>query len=162
MTGLGEGLRAPAGKLLRAATLVAVAAFLFRIDFLLSVAALLVLLWAVSVWWPDRALRNVHTQRAHPRRIFHDEEATVTLTVRNDGRLPLPWLEVSDVVPFDLNLVVGGGRHPCRRRLRDPAPPGSHLGGDRVGRIPQDRAGRPELVVGASPCPGAANGDTAL
>ena len=110
MTGLGEGLRAPAGKLLRAATLVAVAAFLFRIDFLLSVAALLVLLWAVSVWWPDRALRNVHTQRAHPRRIFHDEEATVTLTVRNDGRLPLPWLEVSDVVPFDLNLVVGGGR----------------------------------------------------
>lgn len=68
----------------------------FYLLFVLVVAQL-------AAWiWVRAAARGVRWSRSVPRAAFPDETVEVAITVRNEGRVPIPWLLVSESVPADL------------------------------------------------------------
>ncbi|MDH3517982.1 MAG: DUF58 domain-containing protein [Acidimicrobiia bacterium] len=91
-------------SLLRPAVTVAVIAFVARVDGAIGIAVALAVL-GVAVWsYPPLMLRSVEVARAHPKRVFHGEAVDIEYSALNRGRLPVPWLSVSDPVPFDLGI----------------------------------------------------------
>ncbi len=89
-------------RLLRPAIAVAVVAGLVRVEPVLGIAAGLGVWAALSWWYPTRSLASVEVTRSHPDRVFHGEVVPVRLEAVNTGRLPVPWVTVTDPVPFDL------------------------------------------------------------
>jgi uncharacterized protein (DUF58 family) len=89
-------------RLLRPAIAVAVVALLVRVEPVLGISGGLAI-WAAFTWWyPSRSLGSVEVVRSHPDRVFHGEQVPVVLEAVNRGRLPVPWVSVTDPVPFDL------------------------------------------------------------
>jgi len=85
-----------------AGVVAAVLAVFYAINSLFALAAGLVLIWLASRILPDRALQQVDIDRTYPTRLFHGETAEVGILVTNRGRLPVPWLSLTESVPFDL------------------------------------------------------------
>jgi uncharacterized protein (DUF58 family) len=85
-----------------AGLLAALLAALYAVNSLFALAAALVLFWIASRILPDRSLRQVEIERVYPTRLFHGETAQAELRITNQGRLPVPWLFLTEAVPFDL------------------------------------------------------------
>ena len=85
-----------------AAVVAAVLAVFYAVNSLFVLAAGLVVIWIGARFLPDRALRQIEIRRTYPARIFHGETAEVEIQVSNRGRLPVPWLSLTETVPFDL------------------------------------------------------------
>jgi uncharacterized protein (DUF58 family) len=85
-----------------AAVVAAVLAAFYAVNSLSALAAGLVFIWIAARILPDRALRQVEIKRTYPTRIFHGETAEVEVLVSNRGPLPVPWLSLTEAVPFDL------------------------------------------------------------
>ena len=79
-------------------------ALLLGIDFIFYIIYVLAGIYAWSLWLTPRAFRNLHVERAFNDHTFHGERVTVTLTLRNEGRLPLPWIQAVESVPPELSL----------------------------------------------------------
>lgn len=90
--------------LIRPAVLVLVIAALTRVDGAIGIAAALGALGAVAWFYPRRSLRLIEVQRDHPRRVFHGESVEIAYTIANRAGLPVPWVSISDPVPFDLGI----------------------------------------------------------
>lgn len=89
-------------RLLRPAIAVAAVSLLVRVEPVLGIAGALAA-WAAIIWWyPVRSLASVEVVRVHPDRVFHGEPVPVRLEAFNRGRLSVPWVTVTDPVPFDL------------------------------------------------------------
>ncbi len=58
---------------------------LLRENFIFTVVYLLAGAYALSRWWSRKALASITAQRKFPRRLFLEEEAPVTLILRNIG-----------------------------------------------------------------------------
>lgn len=86
------------------ALLLLVVAFLLRVDFVFYILYVLVGVFLWSRWATPRALRNLIASRTYRRRAFLGEQVEVTLTLRNKGRLALPWVEFHESVPPELRL----------------------------------------------------------
>ena len=80
----------------------AVLAVLYAINSLFALAAALAMIWIGSRLLPKLALKQVEVDRVYPTRIFHGETAEVELRVSNRGPLPVPWMALTETVPFDL------------------------------------------------------------
>lgn len=106
-------------------------ALALRVDPLFSVVWFLLGLYALARLWTRRAARDVQIRRRFVDHAFHGDQVKVDLAVRNNGRLPIPWLEISESVPLELKTastpaqVVTLGPHKerhlryvlsCRRR----------------------------------------------
>lgn len=68
---------------------------------LMALGATLLVIYAVSAWWRNNALRGVFYRRTFDRtRVFPGEPVTMTIHVSNQKRLPLSWLRFDDHVPL--------------------------------------------------------------
>jgi uncharacterized protein (DUF58 family) len=73
---------------------------LLREGQLFVIACVLLLVAGVSYVWQRYCLSGVSYQRTlQQQRAFFGEQVGLTLEVRNDKPLPLPWVEVEDTVP---------------------------------------------------------------
>lgn len=77
-------------------------AIILRIDFFFTIAYLFVLLFLFARLWIGRSLAQVQFQRRYTPRAFSGDEVEVQVTVRNHGRLPVPWLHVHESLPVEL------------------------------------------------------------
>jgi uncharacterized protein (DUF58 family) len=77
-------------------------AALLRIDTYFTVLYLLALTYILGRTWARRAMQQIETRRQLVNRAFPGEEIPVSLTVTNDGWLPVPWVEIHDSLPVDL------------------------------------------------------------
>lgn len=73
-----------------------VLAALLRIDFFFTILYLFVGVYVALRVWSRRALRHLHVERSLPERVFLGEHITVTLTLKNKSRLPVPWLMLNE------------------------------------------------------------------
>ncbi|MFW6097304.1 MAG: DUF58 domain-containing protein [Chloroflexota bacterium] len=68
---------------------------------LMALGATLLVIYGVSAWWRDNALRGVYYRRTFDRtRVFPGEPVRMTIHVSNQKRLPLSWLRFDDHVPL--------------------------------------------------------------
>jgi uncharacterized protein (DUF58 family) len=88
---------------LRLGALFAVIAVVYALNAVTGVAVFLVLLAAYCARMPLAALDWVDLERKAPRRLFLGESGTVQVEVKNRGRLPVTWLSITDLIPFDLS-----------------------------------------------------------
>lgn len=79
-----------------------VIALVLRIDLYFTVVWFLLGLYGLSRLWTQRAVRHLQAERQFVDHAFTGDEVRVGLTLRNTGRLPIPWIEVSESVPVDL------------------------------------------------------------
>jgi len=73
-------------------------------DFIFTVIYLIAGAYALSRWWSRKALANITVHREFPSRLFLEEEALVTLTLRNQGWLPVVWIRLNDSLPMNLSV----------------------------------------------------------
>ncbi len=77
----------------------------FRQPLLLIIGLLAVLVLLTAQVWARYCLSNLHvTRNLSEKRVLFGEEITLTLTIENAKVLPLPWLEIEDVVPNAFNV----------------------------------------------------------
>src|SRR5215216_4281117 len=81
--------------------LLLIASFM-RGDFALTLVYLVVGALAAGVWWSRRAIAQVRTERHFHTHAFLGERIPIDLHVKNNGWLPLPWLELRETLPVAL------------------------------------------------------------
>ena len=74
-----------------------------RDDFALTLIYLLVGALLLGTWWSRRSLSQVRHNRYFNKHAFLGEKVQVDLHVKNDGWLPLLWLNVQDALPVALS-----------------------------------------------------------
>ncbi len=77
-------------------------AALLRIDTYFSLVYLLAAAYVLGRVWSRQSMRQLKTQRRLINRAFPGETIPVALEVRNDGWLPVPWVEMHDSLPVDM------------------------------------------------------------
>ncbi len=136
--------------------LLLVVAVLLRVDFFFTVIYFLVAVVVLSRLWAGRAAGRLRAERRFVPRAFTGDTLTVELAVRNEGWLPVPWLEINESVPVQLQTVPFGRqvvslgpreRHACpytlacRRRGYYPLGPVHLRTGDLLGLARRDLTG---------------------
>ncbi len=80
-------------------------ALIFRQPLLLVVGLLGLLVLVTADIWGKYCLNNLRFQRElSEKRVLFGEEITMAVAIENSKLLPLPWLEVEDVIPGGLNI----------------------------------------------------------
>jgi uncharacterized protein (DUF58 family) len=82
-----------------------VLATLLRLDFIFYIVYVVAAIYAWSRWYPSRAFRKLNFERQFTDHAFLGERIQVTLTFRNEGWLPIPWLQVAESVPPELSRL---------------------------------------------------------
>jgi uncharacterized protein (DUF58 family) len=131
-----------------------IASFL-RVDVFFTVVYLLLAVYILSRLWTRRAVVQLCAERRFTARAFPGEQVAVELSVRNDGWLPVPWVEIHESLPVQLvappfyREVISLGPHEerrftyqltCRRRGYHPLGPLTMRTGDLLGIMPQSVA----------------------
>lgn len=91
-------------------------AVLLRVDFFFTVAYFLFGLWVLARLWTRSAVDHLRAGRRFGDHAFTGDTVEVELTLRNTGWLPLPWLEVGEGLPVQLQTT------PFQRRVVSLAP----------------------------------------
>ena len=79
-----------------------VLAALLRIDTYFSLVYLLAAAYVFGRIWSRQSMRQLQTGRRLVSRAFPGESIEVELLVRNNGWLPIPWVEMHDSLPVDM------------------------------------------------------------
>lgn len=79
-------------------------AFFLRVDFIFYILYVAAGIFLWSRWSTDRALRNVVASRDYRQRAFLGETVEIKLTLVNNSRLSIPWIQFSESVPPELRL----------------------------------------------------------
>jgi len=77
-------------------------ALLFRVDFVFYIVYLTVGIYLWSIWYTPRALRSLTVKRSYSSHAYLGESTNITLTIENRSRLPIPWLQLDESVPVQL------------------------------------------------------------
>jgi uncharacterized protein (DUF58 family) len=85
-------------------------AALLRVDFFFTLAYLFFAVYVLSRLWSGRALPQLTIKREFVRRAFHGDEVPVTVTLRNDGRLPVTWVQARESLPVELGVPARQNR----------------------------------------------------
>ncbi len=90
-------------------------AFLLRVDFVFYIIYVFVGVYAWSRWVIPRTVKNLHSGRTYASHSFWGEVVPITIHLQNVGRLPMPWVRVTESVAVQLrqgapvNTVVALG-----------------------------------------------------
>ncbi|MCB0037494.1 MAG: DUF58 domain-containing protein [Anaerolineales bacterium] len=79
-------------------------AFLLRVDFIFYIIYVCIGVYGWSRWYTPRILKNLAIKRQFADHAFLGETVEVTLEVKNDNRLPVPWLEMSESMAVELAM----------------------------------------------------------
>lgn len=82
--------------------LILLVAVLLRVNFIFTVVYFLAAIYILSRLWVRRASRNLRVERNFSDRAFRNDLVEVTLRVRNNGWLPIPWLRITESMPVQL------------------------------------------------------------
>lgn len=85
------------------AIVIAFTAVVYAVGALAGVALFLILLAFYATRVPVSALDWVVVERKAPSRLFLGEAGEVEVLAKNEGRLPVTWMAIIDLVPFDLS-----------------------------------------------------------
>lgn len=77
-------------------------ALLLRLDFVFYVLYVVGGIWLLARWATPRSLRALTIRRRFVDHAFLDETIPVRVELRNETRLPMPWLRVSESLPLQL------------------------------------------------------------
>ena len=80
------------------------AAFL-RVDFFFTIVYFFLGIYVLARAWSSRMVKQLVMTREFGNRAFLGDEVAVTLSVKNDGWLPVPWLMVHESYPLNLSLT---------------------------------------------------------
>lgn len=86
-----------------------------RLDWVYYLVYVLGGIWVVSHWWVRRGVQHLSIERRMVDHAFLGERLPVQLRFTNHSWLPLPWLQVQDLIPLDLrdaadyNIVLSVG-----------------------------------------------------
>lgn len=75
---------------------------LLRLDFVFFIVYVLVGLWLLARFGFERGIRHLSWQRRFADHAFLGDRVAVEIVVYNRGRLPLPWLRITDATPVNL------------------------------------------------------------
>ncbi len=78
-------------------------AAILRVDFYFTIVYLFLAVYVVSRIWTRQSVDQLEIERQFPARAFAGDSVTATLTVRNEGWLPVPWLTVHESLPVELS-----------------------------------------------------------
>lgn len=78
--------------------LVVLAVFL-QVDFIFYIVYVCLGVYGWSRWYTPRAATGLRLTRDYQDHAFLGEEVSVTLSLRNTRRLPLPWLQIAESIP---------------------------------------------------------------
>ena len=78
-----------------------VIAIFLREDSVLTLAYFLVGVYALNRWWSRRALQAVEYKRTFQPRAFLYEKIPVQLELVNQRWLPVPWLQLTEIYPWN-------------------------------------------------------------
>lgn len=100
-------------------------AIVLRVEFFFTVVYFLAAVWILSRLWTRRAPRQLRGGRRFDGRAFTGDEVAVALRVRNEGWLPIPWLELQEAIPvhllaapFERQVISLGPREEWRHDYR--------------------------------------------
>ena len=79
-------------------------ALLLRVDFIVYLLYVVVGVFLWSRFYTPQAIKGLVAERDYVHRAFLGETVAVTLTVRNNGRLNIPWVQLSESVPPELRM----------------------------------------------------------
>ena len=79
-------------------------AILLRVDFIFYIIYVIAGIYVWSLWLTPRAFRKLRVERTFNDHAFHGERVRVRVTLHNEGRLPLPWIQAVESVPPELSL----------------------------------------------------------
>ncbi len=79
-----------------------VAAFL-HVDFYFNIVYLLLAVYFLSRLWVDRSLHQLDVERRFVNRAFPGEEIPITLRLKNNGWIPVPWVKFHDSLPVNMS-----------------------------------------------------------
>ncbi len=82
-------------------------AFLLQIDFIFYVAYVLAGVYAWTRWYTPRAFRKLRAWRHYSDHAFWGEMVTVTIVIRNDNRLSVPWVQLTESIAPELRTGAG-------------------------------------------------------
>ena len=77
------------------------AAFL-RIDFFLTIFYLVTGVYIILHVWSDQIMKKLSIKRIFFDRAFIDDTITISLTIKNGSRLPIPWLMLNEKIHWHL------------------------------------------------------------
>lgn len=90
------------GRFLPLIIILLLIAALMRGDFALTLIYLVVGGLVAGLWWSNRGLAQVQTKRHFNTHAFLGEKVQIDLQVRNQGWLPVLWLELRETLPVAL------------------------------------------------------------
>ncbi len=147
----------------RMAIVIALIAVVYAVGAPAGVALFVVILALYAARVPGAALDWVVLERKAPSRLFLGESGQVEVIVRNEGRWPVSWIVITDLIPFDLStkplrwatsLAGGESRRMTygivgRRRGAFRLGPSTAVSGDLFGWQPAQRSfpAGPSLIV---------------
>lgn len=76
--------------------------FLFQVDFVFYLAYVCAGLYLVNQWFVPHVLRRLSLERRYHDHAYLGEAVPVTVTLKNDSRLPALWVQVVESIPFGL------------------------------------------------------------
>lgn len=79
-------------------------ALLLRVEFIVYILYVVAGIYLWSRFYTPRAVKNLVISRTYPRRAFLGETVPITLNIHNDGRLTIPWVQLSESVPPELRM----------------------------------------------------------
>lgn len=77
-------------------------AAVLRIDFFFTIAYLFFAIYLLSRVWTRRTTVQMKANRRFTDHAFCGDQVPVEVIVQNNGRLPVPWLEIHESIPVDL------------------------------------------------------------
>lgn len=77
-------------------------ALLLRVDFIFYVVYVIIGIYSFSYFYTPRVLRQLHLNRDFHSRNFIGESQSISISLINSGRLPIPWLEMRELIPLEL------------------------------------------------------------
>jgi len=78
-------------------------AAILRIDFYFTIVYLFFAVYVLSQVWTRQSAKQLRAERQFAERAFSGHSVRATLTVRNEGWLPVPWLTVHESLPVELS-----------------------------------------------------------
>lgn len=79
-------------------------ALLLRVEFIIYILYVVVGIFLWSYFYTPRVIKNLVISRTFARRAFLGETVAISLNIHNNGRLTIPWVQLSESVPPELRM----------------------------------------------------------
>jgi uncharacterized protein (DUF58 family) len=95
-----------------------IAALLLQLDFIFYIVYVCLAIYGWSLWQTPRLIKKLEAKREYTPRLFLGEQTAVNIRIKNHSWLPLPWFQLTESIPPELQasgelnqaVTVGGRR----------------------------------------------------